>query len=141
MRVMLDTNILVSMIIFPNQLFLDMLAAITKHHKLVLSSYVLNELYDVVMRKFPKRQAALKKCLAAIPYEMFVTPQDMDLGLFEIRDAMDYPVLYSAIVSKSDVLITGDKDILTVEHIDHPEILTARDFVAKFGEDAEIGKE
>lgn len=137
---MLDTNILVSMIIFPNQLFLDMLATITKHHKLALSSYVLDELSDVVMRKFPKRQAALKKFLAAIPYEMFVTPQDMDLGLFEIRDAMDYPVLYSAIVSKSDVLITGDKDILMVERIDRPEILTARDFVVKYGEDAENGK-
>ena len=140
MRVMLDTNILVSMIIFPSQIFLDMLATITKHHKLVLSSYVLDELSDVVTRKFPKRKEAFKKFLTAIPYEIFFMPQDMDLGLFEIRDDMDYPVLYSAIVSKSDVLITGDKDILTVEHIDRPEILTVRDFVAKFGEDAENEK-
>ena len=139
MRVMLDTNILVSMIIFPSQMFLEMLATITKYHKLVLSSYVLNELSDVVMRKFPKRNEAFKKFLAAIPYEIFVTPQDMDMNLFEIRDTMDYPVLYSAIVAKADVLITGDKDILTVEHIDRPEILTARNFVAKFSEDAENG--
>ena len=68
MRVMLDTNILVSMIIFPSQMFLEMLATITKYHKLVLSSYVLNELSDVVMRKFPKRKEAFKKFLAAIPY-------------------------------------------------------------------------
>ncbi len=139
MRVMLDTNILVSMIIFPSQMFLEMLATITKYHKLVLSSYVLNELSDVVMRKFPKRNEAFTKFLTAIPYEIFVTPQDMDMNLFEIRDTMDYPVLYSAIVAKADVLITGDKDILTVEHIDRPEILTARNFVAKFSEDAENG--
>ena len=139
MRVMLDTNILVSMIIFPSQMFLEMLATITKYHKLVLSSYVLNELSDVVMQKFPKRKDAFKKFLTAIPYEIFVTPQDMDMDLFEIRDTMDYPVLYSAIVAKADVLITGDKDILTVEHIDRPEILTARNFVAKFSEDAENG--
>lgn len=136
---MLDTNILVSMIIFPSQMFLEMLATITKYHKLVLSSYVLNELSDVVMRKFPKRKEAFKKFLATIPYEIFVTPQDMDMDLFEIRDTMDYPVLYSAIVAKADVLITGDKDILTVEHIDRSEILTARNFVAKFSEDAENG--
>ena len=140
MRVMLDTNILVSMIIFPNQIFLDMLETITKHHNLVLSSYVLDELFDVVTRKFPKRKEAFKKFLAAIPYEIFVTPQDMDLGLFEIRDTMDYPVLYSAIVAKADVLITGDKDILTVKHINRPEILTARDFVAKLGENSEHGQ-
>ena len=120
-------------------MFLEMLATITKYHKLVLSSYVLNELSDVVMQKFPKRKEAFKKFLAAIPYEIFVTPQDMDMDLFEIRDTMDYPVLYSAIVAKADVLITGDKDILTVEHIDRPEILTARNFVAKFSEDAENG--
>jgi len=130
---MLDTNILVSMIIFPGKMFLDMMENIIKHHKLVLSSYVLEELSDVVVRKFPKREKAFKKFLAAIPYEKFITPQDMDLSLFEIRDAMDYPVLYSAIVAKTDVLITGDKDILTVENIDRPEILTAREFVAKFG--------
>ena len=110
-----------------------MMENIIKHHKLVLSSYVLEELSDVVVRKFPKREKAFKKFLAAIPYEKFITPQDMDLSLFEIRDAMDYPVLYSAIVAKTDVLITGDKDILTVENIDRPEILTAREFVAKFG--------
>ena len=139
MRVMLDTNILISMIIFPGQMFLQMLETITKHHKLVLSSYVLDELADVVARKFPKREDALKKFLAAIPYEKFTTPQDMDLSVFEIRDVKDYPVLYSAIVANADVLITGDKDILTVEGIDCPDILTARDFVAKFGEDAENG--
>lgn len=133
MRVMLDTNILISMIIFPGQMFLQMLETITKHHKLVLSSYVLDELSDVVARKFPKRENAIKKFLTAIPYEIFVTPQDMDMSVFEIRDAKDYPVLYSAIAAKADVLITGDKDILTVE-MEHPDILTAREFVARYGE-------
>lgn len=133
MRVMLDTNILISMIIFPSQIFLQMLDMIARHHKLVFSSYVLDELSDVVARKFPTRENAIKKFLEAIPYEKFVTPQDMDFSVFEIRDAKDYPVLYSAIAAKVDVLITGDKDILTVG-IDSPEIMTAREFVAKFGE-------
>lgn len=131
---MLDTNILISMIIFPGQMFLEMLDVITKQHKLVLSSYVLDELSDVVARKFPKRENALNKFLAAIPYEKFITPSDMDLSVFDIRDAKDYPVLYSAIAAKVDVLITGDKDILTVENIDTPKIMTAREFVERFAE-------
>lgn len=134
MRVMFDTNILISMIIFPGQMFLQMLDVITKQHKLVLSSYVLDELSDVVARKFPKRENALKNFLAAIPYEKFITPQNMDMDIFEIRDAKDYPVLYSAILANVDVLITGDKDVLTVEGIETPQIMTARDFVARFGE-------
>ena len=137
MRVMLDTNILISMIIFPSQMFLQMLEMITKHHKLVLSSYVLDELSDVVARKFPKREKALKKFLNAILYEKFSTPPDMDMSVFEIRDVKDYPVLYSAIAAKVDVLITGDKDILTVE-IEHPDILTVREFVARFGKNGQV---
>ena len=138
MKIMLDTNILISMIIFPGQMFLQMLDVITKQHKLVLSSYVLDELSNVVTRKFPKRENALNKFLAAIPYEKFVTPPDMDLSVFEIRDAKDYPVLYSAIAAKVDVLITGDKDILTVENIDTPKIMTAREFVERFAENVEV---
>ena len=130
---MLDTNILISMIIFPSQMFLQMLEVITQQQKLVLSSYVLDELSDVVARKFPKRENALKKFLAAIPHEKFATPPNMDLSVFEIRDVKDYPVLYSAIAAEVDVLITGDKDILTVENIDTPKIMTAREFVERFG--------
>jgi predicted nucleic acid-binding protein len=39
----------------------------------------------------------------------------MTKDLFEIRDMMDYPVLYTAIIEDVDVLVTGDKDFADVE--------------------------
>ena len=56
-------------------------------------------------------------------FELVYTPQQMEPDLFDIRDAKDYPVLYTAIREEVDVLITGDKDFSDVD-VERPEILT-----------------
>lgn len=110
MRIMLDTNVLISSIIFKSKIMNEMLAAILKDHRLVLSSFVIEELKTVVKRKFEGRSADLDHFLTVLPFEYVYTPDEMDEGLFEIRDEMDYPVLYSAIVEDVDIFITGDKE-------------------------------
>lgn len=42
MRIMLDTNILISMLLFPNEQFKKILDYITRNHKLVLSSFIIS---------------------------------------------------------------------------------------------------
>ena len=54
LRIMLDTNILISVLLFPSERMNQMMDYIFKNHELVLSSYVVEELKDVVNRKFPK---------------------------------------------------------------------------------------
>ncbi|MBK5245393.1 MAG: putative toxin-antitoxin system toxin component, PIN family [Eubacteriaceae bacterium] len=131
MRIMLDTNVLISSIIFKSEIMNEMLASILKDHRLVLSSFVINELKDVVQRKFEGRFADLDRFLTVLPFEFVYTPDEMDEGLFEIRDEKDYPVLYSAIVEDVDILITGDKDFEDID-IEKPEILTPNEFVSKY---------
>ena len=109
----------------------DLIAAILKDHRLVLPSYVIEELKAVVQRKFEGRSADLDHFLTVLPFEYVYTPDEMDEGLFEIRDEMDYPVLYSAIVEDVDILITGDKDFADID-IEKPEILTPNEFVSKY---------
>ena len=60
-----------------------------------------------------------------------MTPSHIQDGLFTIRDPNDYPVLYSAIVGRADVFITGDKDFEDV-HIETVSIMTPAAFVSKF---------
>lgn len=131
MRIMLDTNVLISSIIFRSRIMNEMLSAILKDHRLVLSSFVIDELKDVVRRKFEGRLADLDQFLMIVPFEFVYTPDEMDEDLFEIRDGNDYPVLYSAIVEDVDILITGDKDFSDV-NIEKPEILTPNEFVEKY---------
>mgnify|MGYP002410964219 CR=1 FL=1 len=104
---------------------------ITEKHKLVISSFVIEELTEVVKRKFPNKVMALDTFLTSLPYELVYTPKNIPSNLFEIRDKKDYPVLYSAIIEDVDILITGDKDFKDLE-IDKPVILTPAEFIETY---------
>ena len=106
MRVMLDTNVLISMILFPGKRFSQMLEYITRNHTLVLS-FMVEELIAVADRKFPAKRDVIDRFLSELSYELVYTPRKMKSGLFYIRDRNDYPVLYTAIVEDVDILITG----------------------------------
>lgn len=131
MRVMLDTNVLLSALLFPGARMNRMMQCIFEEHRLVLSSFVVDELLYVVRRKFPAKEKTIDRLLSSMSYELVYTPAEMKTGLFEIRDEKDYPVLYTAIVEDVDILITGDKDFAEVD-IERPEILTPAAFLDRY---------
>ena len=127
MRVMLDTNILVSTFVFRSRRFYAVINYIVSCHELVLSSHVVDELRDVINRKFPKMTGELDEFLTALSFTLVYSPQTVPTGLFEIRDMADAPILYTAILEGIDVLLTGDKDFDDVE-IEKPKIITITEF-------------
>ncbi|MBR2798715.1 MAG: putative toxin-antitoxin system toxin component, PIN family [Clostridia bacterium] len=132
MRIMLDTNVLISGFAFHSQNLMEMMRWIGEAHQLVLSTYVIDELKDVIARKAPRLQGALDAFLMRLPYELCYTPERIPDRLpFEIRDPDDIAVLYSAVIAEADVLITGDKDFAEIS-IEKPEILTPSEFMAKY---------
>ena len=131
MRIMLDTNILISAIVLNSPTLNKMINKIASDYKLVLSSYVINELKEVVARKFESKMKFLDEFFTAFPFELVYTPDIIEKELFEIRDELDYPVLYTAIVENVDILITGDKDFTDVK-IERPEILAPADFITQY---------
>lgn len=132
MRIMLDTNVMLSVAIFKSVNLSATLAFICQKHQLVLSSYVIDECYEVVERKKPLLIYALDRFLEALPFELIHTPHTLpEHGWFTIRDCDDEKVLYSAIAADVDILITGDKDFTGIK-IDKPEILTPSLFATKY---------
>lgn len=131
MRIMLDTNVLISAILFPGDKINNMMNYIFLRHQLVLSSYVVEELKSVVRRKFPKKEPVIEKLLLMMSYEYVYTPDDMKENLFSIRDVKDYPVLYTAIIEDIDILITGNRDFEDII-IDKPLIMTPKEFSDKY---------
>ena len=81
MRVMLDTNVLISAILFPGRRLDEMMRCIFEEHHLVLSSFVLDELFDVIERKFPGKRKAVDDLLAVMSYELVYTPRELEPGL------------------------------------------------------------
>lgn len=128
MRIMLDTNVLISALLFPSARMNSMMHCILTEHRLILSSYVVDELKYVVQRKFPTRIAVVDQLLMSMNYEYVYTPQKMDENMFDIRDYKDYPVLFTAMVEDVDILITGDKDFLDVD-VEFPDIMTPAEFM------------
>jgi putative PIN family toxin of toxin-antitoxin system len=131
MRVMVDANILVSSILLESKRMDELFGCIFKQHTLVISSYTVEEVFETARRKFPDRVAIIDRILEKMPYEFVSTPQGMDMDLFEIRDPDDYPVLYTAIKENVDILVTGDKDLLST-NIEMPEIMLASEFIERY---------
>ena len=128
---MLDTNVLISAFVFRSSQMNTVINKITDNHKLVISSFIIEELTEVVKRKFPTKINALDVFLTVLPYELVYTPKNIPEALFEIRDNMDYPVLYTAIIEEVDILVTGDKDFKDI-FIDKPVILTPSEFMEAY---------
>lgn len=131
MRIMIDTNILISVLLFPSQQMNTLIYKITMEHQLIISSYVVEELLNVVRRKFKNKLDAADIFLSQLPYELVYTPAQPKPGLFKIRDEKDYPVLYSAIAEDVDIFITGDRDFEGLG-LEKPEIITPAGFLEKY---------
>ena len=131
MRIMVDTNVLISLLVFSSKKMNQMMECIFIEHQLVLSSYIVEELKDVVRRKFPDKVGVVDTLLAKMNYEYVYTPDMLDATLFVIRDVKDYPVLYTAILEDVDILVTGDSDFEDVD-VEKPEILTPAEFVERY---------
>ena len=52
MKIMLDTNILVSAFIFKSKTMNNLINRITSKHELLISSYCINELKELTRKKF-----------------------------------------------------------------------------------------
>ncbi|MDL2316875.1 PIN domain-containing protein [Desulfovibrio sp. OttesenSCG-928-A18] len=76
MRVMADTNVYISTLLFPASLPSKVLLHITGKHELVLCDHIVAEIRDVVARKRPDLLADVDVLLAQLSYEMIIAPKE-----------------------------------------------------------------
>jgi len=132
MRIMLDTNVLISAAVLASPHILKLVNVLSEHHTIVLSTYVIDELKVVTKRKFPAKYDLLEAFLSELPFELTYTPEKIDQAKYpDIRDLKDLPILASAINEDVDVLLSGDADFAPLD-MARPEILTPREFVEKY---------
>ena len=129
MRVMLDTNIFISMIFFPSVQTRELARRLTDSHQIVVCDYVVEELQLVTNRKFPAKRKFLDRFFLELPFELVYTPKVLDLNEFpKMRDTKDSPILATAIMEVIVVLVTGDKNFLVLD-VDIPEIMIMAEFL------------
>ena len=129
---MIDTNIIISAILFPNSLPSRFVEEVTSKHSIVLCSHIIDELHRVFNKKFKDKLLYLEKFLSKFSFELVYTPQDIEVDKYpNIRDVADLPILVSAIIEDVDVIVTGDKDFFDVE-IEKPEIITVKEYFERY---------
>lgn len=131
MKIMLDTNVLISAFVFKSSIINEVIRKISNEHEIVIASYCIDELKEVVREKFNIDMKKLDKFLNDFPFHLLYSPESIEVKLFEIRDECDYIILHTAIIENVDILITGDKDFKDVD-VEYPEILTPREFLEKY---------
>lgn len=132
MRLLIDTNILISAALFPDSVPARAFTkAVTPPHETVICDYSLDEMRRVFNRKFPHRLGDFERFVSGLTFavEMVSTPAQEESveGESAIRDVNDRPIFRAAVNAKVDAIITGDKDFLE-SGISMPKSLTAAVF-------------
>jgi len=131
MKVMLDTNILISAFIFKSKKLNELIYKLSKEHEIIICSYTIEELKELMKSKFNIDMKYLDEFLMDFPFNLVYSPNSVEKKLFKIRDENDYIILHTAIMENVDIFITGDKDFNDVD-IEKPEIMSPTEFLETY---------
>ena len=126
MRVVLDTNVLASAAA-TRGLCVDVLREVLAEHELVICKQITDELERILVDKFGATPTLVHEFLWLIRQDtVVVRPRSMpDVTL---RDKDDLGILAAATAAGAEVLVTGDKELQDLGHIETTAILSPRAF-------------
>jgi len=125
-RVCLDTNVIVSAFA-TRGLSADVMRVVLSEHELLVPTQVLEEVERVLREKFDASPEAIELALEMLSTQTIVDLPGAPIDV-PIRDADDARILSAAVARGADVLVTGDKDLLSVATASPIPILTPREF-------------
>ena len=126
MRVVLDTNVIISGLLFdgvPEQVILSILG---REHELVLSPFIIEETTKILSDKFnvkPDTISLLEQLLSQAEMQYFQTFLDT------LGDKPDNRILETAIKGKADFIVTGDRPLLELRSYKIVRIVKPADFL------------
>lgn len=128
MRVVFDTNVLVSALVFPGGRGEEALQRIVEERdKLFLSRAILDELLGVLARKFARDAEELSR-VAVLLGEIanWVKP---GRRVSVLRDAPDNRILECAVAARADLIVTGDEALLALGEYEGVRVVRLGDYV------------
>lgn len=126
MRIVLDTDVLLSVLLFPSDQANGIMQCVFEEHRLVLPSSVVEEVSLIVKHHCPNMTPVIDQLLSSMSCEFVYTPPATDS---EGPDAS--PLLRAALQENVDVVITCDRNLKRFQ-MDRPEVLTPSEFLRRF---------
>jgi putative PIN family toxin of toxin-antitoxin system len=112
-NLLLDTNVLVAALV-ARGVCSDLLEHCVCHHVVISSQPLLNELRDVLTRKFRQRDGDVRSALRLFAETFTLVAADA-LEPPVCRDRDDDVVLATALAGKCAAIVTGDQDLLILD--------------------------
>lgn len=131
MKIMIDTNVIISAILFPKgkaaQAFQK---AVSVPYEPIVCDYIVDELRRKFTEKFPEDKEQLNEFLNGMfkSVEVVTTPKGRVGAEEKIRDVKDRPILRAALHEDVELFVTGDKDFLE-SAVKKPKIISTSDFL------------
>ena len=129
MRVVFDTNVLVAALVFPGgQGDAALRRVIDGTDQLVLSKAILDELLEVLGRKFARDSEELAHVAVFISeLSTMVSPKRR---LRVVQDDPDNRIPECALVGRAQAIITGDKALLALRSFEGVTVMTLASYLA-----------
>lgn len=133
MRLILDTNILVSALVFKSEKANTVVRHAAKKHTLLFSESTFKELKSTLLK--PKfAEIAELKIIRNFLFNLvrigeFMEPTEK---IAVCRDPKDNKFLELAVAGNADLIVTGDKDLLVLNPFRGIKIISPSDFLIQF---------
>lgn len=128
MNLVLDTNVLIAAFLTKGVCH-DLLEHCQREHRLVTSAFILNEFEEKLRDKFKIPENNVQQTIELLRSSMQVVSPPA-LANPVCRDADDDWILATALIGGCDCIITGDNDLLEMQHYQSITILPPSAFWA-----------
>ncbi len=130
-KITVDTNILISAVVFPGGAIAKIMdLVITRQCIIYVSDKIIEEFSDVMKRKFFRTGVFLDDDIDLIREIAVVVYPEETINVIK-SDPSDNRILECAVESDSDVIISGDKHLLTLKKYRKIPIMTPADLLRK----------
>ena len=128
MRVVFDTNIFVSALVVPGRRVDEALSRIIEgRDTLVVSRPIIRELLDVLARNFARDAEELSRVAVFVADLGNLVEPNRELSV--LSDEADNRVLECAVTGQADLLVTGDREVLSLGEYEGVQIVTLREYL------------
>ena len=128
MKVVFDTNILVSALVFPGgRAETALLRIIEERDQLLLSKPILDELLGVLARKFSRDAEELARTAVLLSVLAIAVKPRQRLRV--VKDDPDNRVLECALAGRADAIVTGDSALLELGEFRGVRVISLREYL------------
>jgi len=127
MKILFDTNVLVSAFTSHGQTF-DIIKDAIYKHDVYCTDYILSEFRQVLTKKFPQLSVRTKALNLFVIERYFIHGVSASEIKSVSRDPEDDQILADALINQVDFLITSDKDLLGLKNHQSVRILAPKDY-------------